>query len=281
MRGRIRTIKPEAFLDEDLWDLETETGLPIFRAFVGIWTQADREGRFEWRPRALKAAILPYWDGDFSRVLDALTTRRFLVRYAHQGRVYGAVRTFKQHQIVNNRESDSELPSPEESDGDSGDFDACGTREPREGHADIAERNGTEGNNSMSESGTPTPEQPAKKSPSGEVLGVFEAWREAHWSGRGPRPQLDRKRRTRIEARLREHDAETLKAAIRGALRDPWIMGTDPKSTKPYRGLETILRDAAQVERLAELDTATTPVDRAEWARRVEERNQRILAGLG
>lgn len=112
MRGRIRTVKPEAFLDEALWDLEQETGLPIFRAFAGLWTQADREGRFEWRPRALKAAVLPYWEGDLSRVLDALATRGFLVRYEVEGREYGLVKNFKRHQAINNKEQPSALPPP-------------------------------------------------------------------------------------------------------------------------------------------------------------------------
>jgi hypothetical protein len=79
MRAHIRSVKPEALTDEALWDLEVETGLPIFRAFVGLWTQADREGRFEWRPRPLKAAVLPYWDGDMAGVLDALEGAGFLV----------------------------------------------------------------------------------------------------------------------------------------------------------------------------------------------------------
>jgi hypothetical protein len=112
MRAHIRSVKPEALTDEALWDLEQETGLPLFRAFVGLWTQADREGRFEWRPRPLKAAVLPYWDGDFSRVLDALATRGFLVKYVVDGREYGWVRTFHKHQLINNREAASVLPPP-------------------------------------------------------------------------------------------------------------------------------------------------------------------------
>jgi len=112
---RIRSIKPSIHTDEDLWDLEQQTGLPIFRAFTGLWAAADREGRFEWRPRALKAAILPYWEGDFSRVLDALSTRGFVVRYASQGKEIGVVRTFTRHQVVNNREQASVLPPPPES----------------------------------------------------------------------------------------------------------------------------------------------------------------------
>jgi hypothetical protein len=109
---RIRTVKPGFFLNEELADLEHETGLPVRVAFVGLWCAADREGRFEWRPRRLKAAVLPYDDVDFSRVLDALATRGFLVRYASQGREYGSIPTFTEHQIVNARESASKLPAP-------------------------------------------------------------------------------------------------------------------------------------------------------------------------
>lgn len=113
---RIRSIKPAVHLDEELWDLEQESGLPIFRAYTGLWGAADREGRFEWRPRMLKSEILPYWDGDFSRVLDALTARGFLVRYVYRGRHFGYVRTFKKHQVINNKETESALPSPDDSE---------------------------------------------------------------------------------------------------------------------------------------------------------------------
>lgn len=113
MRTRIRTIKPEVFLDEELWDLAQETGLPLLQAFAGLWCCADREGRFEWRPRALKSAILPYWDGDMELLLEALERGRFIVSYVVDGRRYAYVRTFKDHQVVNAREAQSVLPSPE------------------------------------------------------------------------------------------------------------------------------------------------------------------------
>lgn len=114
MRARIRTVKPEASTDEELWDLGQETGLPVFQAFVLLWCYADREGRFEWRPRALKAGCLPYWDGDFERVLDALVTRGFLVKYACEGRQYGLVVNFTKHQSINNKEPASVIPPPTE-----------------------------------------------------------------------------------------------------------------------------------------------------------------------
>ncbi len=110
--SRIRTIKPEFFLDERLYDLERETGLPIRVAYPGLWTQCDRAGRFEWRPRKLKVAILPYDDIDFSRVLHALTTRGFVQKYTANGEDFGFIPGFLEHQVINNREKESELPEP-------------------------------------------------------------------------------------------------------------------------------------------------------------------------
>lgn len=118
MKPRIRTVKPEFFLHEKLFDLEQESGLPIRLAFEGLWCWADRDGRFEWRPRTLKAGILPFDDVDFSRVLDALESRGFLVKYAcgegQQREVYGWIPTLGDHQAFNNKEKPSELPAPDD-----------------------------------------------------------------------------------------------------------------------------------------------------------------------
>jgi hypothetical protein len=112
--ARIRTIKPEFFRHADLYEAEKETGLPLRLAFAGLWTAADREGRFKWRPRELKLDCLPHDDVDFSRVLDALTTRGWLVRYAVEGKEYGLIPSWQQHQVINNREKPSEIPDPSE-----------------------------------------------------------------------------------------------------------------------------------------------------------------------
>jgi len=125
---RIRTVKPEALKDEELWDLEAETGLPLYRAFQGLWMGADREGRFQWRPRMLKSEILPYWTGDFETVLDALAGAGFIVRYTVDGRVYGHVPTLGEHQRFDHREPPSTLPPPPPLDPE----DAC---EAPPGHA--------------------------------------------------------------------------------------------------------------------------------------------------
>jgi hypothetical protein len=114
MKPRQRLVKPEIHSDPDLWKSEQSTGLPLFRAFVGLWNFADREGRFPWKAEQLRALILPYWTGDFDLCLEELRKRRFIVRYRHGKSVYGVVRTFRKHQSVNNRETPSHLPEPPE-----------------------------------------------------------------------------------------------------------------------------------------------------------------------
>ncbi len=110
--ARIRTIKPEFFKHWDLYKLESETGLPLRIAYAGLWTVCDREGRFKWIPQQLKIDVLPYDDLDFSRVLDVLTTRGFIRKYASNNIEYGVVPSFMDHQVINNRERASELPEP-------------------------------------------------------------------------------------------------------------------------------------------------------------------------
>ena len=127
--GRIRTIKPEFFRHEALFEAEKETGLPLRVAFAGLFTCADREGRFEWRPKQLKLDVLPWDECDFSRVLDALMTRQFIVKYTSEGREYGHIPSWRRHQALNNRERESELPDPSKCQIVT---DASTTREPRD-----------------------------------------------------------------------------------------------------------------------------------------------------
>lgn len=77
----------------------------------------------------------------------------------------------------------------------------------------------------------------------------------AHRLGYPKNTRYDEKREARILARLTENkgDVGELLAVADGALKDPWIMGKDPKSPRPYTGIETLYRDRAQVERLAAL----------------------------
>jgi len=163
---RIRTIKPEFFKHEQLYDLEKETNLPIRLAFAGLWTCCDRHGRFRWRPRTLKADILPHDAVDFSRVLDAWASRGFVVKYTSKGEEFGYIPSWSKHQFINNKEKGSDIPPPvvdgssprsddqlpfanEQVDAtgtrSARDHDATGTREVRESRKSVKERKGKEG----------------------------------------------------------------------------------------------------------------------------------------
>jgi hypothetical protein len=148
---RIRTIKPDFFKHEALFEAEQETGLPLRLAYIGLWTQADREGRFLWRPRPLKLDVLPYDECDFGRVLDALATRGFLVKYSDGKRDIGAIPSFLRHQVINNRESASNLSPPSDNIDE---FDASPTRAPRVTHAASGEGKGKEGKGTVEPEGS-------------------------------------------------------------------------------------------------------------------------------
>lgn len=114
--ARIRTIKPEFFRHVELFEAEKASGLPLRIAFAGLWTVADREGRFRWRPRVLVLDILPFDEVDFGAVLDALAEHGFIVRYQVGGETFGCIPTFGEHQYVNQREPASTIPAPDGSD---------------------------------------------------------------------------------------------------------------------------------------------------------------------
>lgn len=125
---RIRTVKPEFFTHDGIFDAERESGLPLRIAFIGLWCAADREGRFKWEPRRLGVALLPYDGIEFSRVLDALVTRGFIVKYRVGDSWFGVILSFRRHQVVNPRESASTIPDHVDADEIIG---ACVTRASR------------------------------------------------------------------------------------------------------------------------------------------------------
>jgi hypothetical protein len=109
--GRIRTVKPELFRHKGLYEIEKRTRLPVRIAFAGLFTVADREGRFKWDPEQLKLDVLPWDRCDFSLVLESLTEGEGLIkRYECDGKAYGVITNFKVHQVVNKREQPSKLP---------------------------------------------------------------------------------------------------------------------------------------------------------------------------
>lgn len=105
--ARIRTIKPEFFTSEDIVSLT-----PLARLFyVALWCESDREGRLAWKPKTLKMRYLPGDVCNIDELAKELTDTGLIEIYEVDDRQYAEILSFKNHQVINNRESDSILPS--------------------------------------------------------------------------------------------------------------------------------------------------------------------------
>jgi len=109
--ARTRSIKPGFFDNELLGCLPPLTRL----LFIGLWCQADREGRLEDRPRKLKKTILGYDDvstDDVDGMLGALEENGFIIRYRAADMDYIQVINFVKHQNPHMKEKASDIPAP-------------------------------------------------------------------------------------------------------------------------------------------------------------------------
>lgn len=273
MRPRVRTIKPELFQNEELADLEWDTGLPIRLTYIGLLLLADREGRFEWKPGLIAAMLFPYHRLEVGEVLESLRFYDFVRRYNVDGKSYGYIPTFARHQSVNHREKQSTLPAPTEEntedpevpdiapsggqlDGEKADEEpplALALEPPVIGTIGPRSQNLVEERVGQVRDATERKKQ--REAQLGTFIEVvFLYWRER--MGRTGRTVLDRKRKTRIKARLLENDGDVneLLCTVDGALKDDFLMGREERSGgKKHDGIETIFRDRGQVERLAPL----------------------------
>jgi len=109
---RIRTIKPEAFISETLARVSVEAE----RTFVGLWTQADDEGRYADSPAILAGslwAVRKRTDAEVDRDLSMLAGEGLIRRYEVAGRRYVMIVNWHEHQKIN-RPTPSKIPPPED-----------------------------------------------------------------------------------------------------------------------------------------------------------------------
>lgn len=125
--ARIRTIKPEFFTSEEVVDMPHHVRL----LYIALWCEADREGRLVWKPRTIKMRYFPGDDFDINEACQHLVSSGHVVLYG-DGLAY--IPTFPDHQHINPRESQSDLPSPFAG---SRVNDASPTRESRESIAPV------------------------------------------------------------------------------------------------------------------------------------------------
>ena len=122
--ARIRSVKPEFFRHKGLQKLEKENpGQYPMLVFEGLWTQSDKDGRFQWDADYLHLDILPFITFDFVRTLQILKESAFIKEYEVDGKVYGLIPSFRDHQRISGKESESDAkypPPPEKQQGSTG-----------------------------------------------------------------------------------------------------------------------------------------------------------------
>ena len=105
--ARIRSLHPGWFTDEAVLSCS-----PLARILVlGLWTEADDKGVFEWKPVQLKVRILPVDTADAAALLDELASFDLVRRFEVAGKSYGAVRNFRRWQRPKKPNSLHPLPS--------------------------------------------------------------------------------------------------------------------------------------------------------------------------
>lgn len=111
--ARIRTIKPSFFQHGELQDLElAHPGACVMLVYAGLWCQSDKHGVFRWDARHLKLHICPYLPFDMAATLVILAEARQIVPFEHDGKHYGWVPAFSEHQRINGKEAQDDSPYP-------------------------------------------------------------------------------------------------------------------------------------------------------------------------
>lgn len=111
--SRIRTIKPELFRHEKLQDLQSEhPNSNVMLVFIGLFTQADKNGIFPYKPRSLKLDILPFLEFDINATLTLLLANGFIKVFESDGDKYGFIPAFTKHQVLGTKEKESPAKYP-------------------------------------------------------------------------------------------------------------------------------------------------------------------------
>lgn len=92
--ARIRSVHPGLFTDAEFAGCSPAAQILL----IGIWTEADDHGAFEWKPVTLKMRIMPVHHVDVPELMAELEAANIIRRYEHGGRHLGLVRNFCRYQ---------------------------------------------------------------------------------------------------------------------------------------------------------------------------------------
>ena len=90
LMARIRSIHPGFWTDEAVVSVCRDARLLL----IGLWTQCDDKGVFEWKPIGLRMRIFPADQVDVVALLGELEQADLIRGFDAGGRRYGAVRNF-------------------------------------------------------------------------------------------------------------------------------------------------------------------------------------------
>lgn len=259
--ARARNIKPSFFQNDALGELD-----PLARLlFVGLWTIADFKGCLEFRPKRIKAQLLPYDECSLDSLATALDKSGFIAIYSVQGQQYIKIVNFERHQNPhkNEREAGSEVPDIDKKDHEIKELKQDGKNREQDGTAPA------DSLFLIPDSLILNPESPSHVAPAGavgsvavveeppktdrrrehrasvDVQEVFDYWKQVL---NHPQAKLDAKRAKVIGARLADgYTVGDLCRAIDGCCKSPHHMGQNASRTV-YDDIELICRDGSHVD---------------------------------
>ncbi len=244
--ARARNIKPAFFNNDELAEIE-----PIGRLlFIGLWTICDYKGNLEYRPKKIKASILPYDNCNVDELSINLEQSGFIQSYSNNGITYINIVNFTKHQNPHKNERDKGSDVPCFNDEGSQLFDLKSSRIKSDNIAINPDNNGTNHADSfilIPDSLSLIPEPLNAPDKSAECLiRIFN-----HWVGsmnKSSATKFTAGRKKAIKARLKEGYSEKyIIIAITSCANSPYHMGKNDSGTV-YDDLTLICRNGEKLE---------------------------------
>lgn len=104
---RARGIQPAFYKSDQL----AECSISARYIFPGLWMMADRKGRLEYRPKKIKAELMPFDNCEIEPLLSELAANDLIKIYEVDGGKYIWIPTFNKHQHPHQNEVQSHYPA--------------------------------------------------------------------------------------------------------------------------------------------------------------------------